>query len=108
MDEMTAIDQPVEYLESLLETLACPLDNSVPLTAVRNAAGEVVALRSRDAEYPASFQITEIEALHFLSRVPAKMNAENRFLVISRHFCTFPEAGASKKCKPISRHFQVK
>jgi uncharacterized protein YbaR (Trm112 family) len=52
MDEVTAVGQPAEYLESLLEILACPLDNSVPLSAVRNAAGEVVALRSRDAEYP--------------------------------------------------------
>jgi hypothetical protein len=50
----------------------------------------------------------EIEALHFLSRMPAKMNVESRFLAISRHFCTFSEAGASEKCKPISRHFQVK
>jgi SAM-dependent methyltransferase len=49
---VVAAGQPAEYLESLLETLACPLDNSVPLSAVRNAAGEVVALRSRDAEYP--------------------------------------------------------
>jgi SAM-dependent methyltransferase len=52
MDEVTAPGQPAEVLESLLEILACPLDNSVPLSAVRNAAGEVVALRSRDAEYP--------------------------------------------------------
>jgi len=50
----------------------------------------------------------EMEALHFLSRMPAKMNAESRFLVISLHFCAFSEAGASEKCKPISRHFQVK
>jgi ubiquinone/menaquinone biosynthesis C-methylase UbiE/uncharacterized protein YbaR (Trm112 family) len=52
MDEMTAVGQPAEVLESLLGILACPLDNSVPLSAVRNAAGEVVALRSGDAEYP--------------------------------------------------------
>lgn len=52
MEDVTTADQPVEYLESLLETLACPLDNSIPLSAVRNDAGEVVALRSRDAEYP--------------------------------------------------------
>jgi SAM-dependent methyltransferase len=52
MDEVTVVGQPAEALESLLEILACPLDNSVPLSAVRNAAGEVVALRSRDAEYP--------------------------------------------------------
>jgi uncharacterized protein YbaR (Trm112 family)/2-polyprenyl-3-methyl-5-hydroxy-6-metoxy-1,4-benzoquinol methylase len=52
MDEPTAAGQPAEYLESLLDYLACPLDNSIPLSAVRNAAGQVVALRSRDAEYP--------------------------------------------------------
>jgi SAM-dependent methyltransferase len=52
MNEVTAARQPAEYLESLLEYLACPTDNSVPLTAARNAAGKVVALRSRDAEYP--------------------------------------------------------
>jgi SAM-dependent methyltransferase/uncharacterized protein YbaR (Trm112 family) len=52
MDEVTVAGQPAEALESLLEILACPLDNSVPLSAVRNTAGEVVALRSRDAEYP--------------------------------------------------------
>ncbi len=51
MEEMTAAGQPAEYLELLLDYLACPLDNSVPLSAVRNATGEVVALRSRDAEY---------------------------------------------------------
>src|SRR5512139_3097013 len=52
MDEVTVAGQPAEALESLLGLLACPLDNSVPLSAVRNAAGEVVTLRSRDAEYP--------------------------------------------------------
>ena len=52
MKEETAVGQPVEYLKSLLEILACPLDNSVPLSAVRNAEGEVVALRSGEAEYP--------------------------------------------------------
>jgi SAM-dependent methyltransferase len=52
MDEVTAARQPADYLESLLEYLACPMDNSVPLTAARNAAGKVVALRSRDADYP--------------------------------------------------------
>jgi len=51
MEEVTAVGQPAEYLELLLDYLACPLDNSVPLSAVRNAAGEVVALRSGDAEY---------------------------------------------------------
>lgn len=60
MDEMTAAGQPPEYLESLLDILACPLDNSVPLSAVRNAAGEVVALRSRDAEYPVVYNVPRL------------------------------------------------
>ena len=51
MDEMTGASQPAEYLNSLLGYLACPLDNSVPLSPVRNAAGDVTALRSMDAEY---------------------------------------------------------
>ena len=52
MDEAPVVGQPAEYLESLLEVLASPLDNSISLSAVRNAAGEVVALWSGDAEYP--------------------------------------------------------
>ena len=51
MEEVTSAGQPAEYLESLLDYLACPLDNLVPLSAVRNAAGEIVALRSREVEY---------------------------------------------------------
>jgi len=52
MERVSVVGQPAEYLESLLGLLACPLDNSAPLSAVRNAAGEVVALRSTEAEYP--------------------------------------------------------
>ena len=52
MEDISAVSQSAEYLESLLGILACPLDNSIPLSAVRDAAGEVVALRSRDSEYP--------------------------------------------------------
>lgn len=52
MEDISAVSQSAKYLESLLEILACPLDNSVPLSVVRDAAGEVVALRSRDGEYP--------------------------------------------------------
>jgi uncharacterized protein YbaR (Trm112 family) len=52
MDKVTTAGQPAEYLESLLDILACPLDNSVPLSAVLNAAGEIVALKSGDAQYP--------------------------------------------------------
>ena len=44
--------QPAEYLEVLLDQLACPLDNTIPLSTVRNAAGKVTALKSRNAEYP--------------------------------------------------------
>jgi len=52
MEGIPVVGQPAEYLESLLEILACPMDNSVALSAVRNAAGEVAVLRSRVAEYP--------------------------------------------------------
>jgi SAM-dependent methyltransferase len=52
MDDLTGVGQPAEYVEKLLDWLASPLDNSVPLSAVRNSAGEVVALRSSEAEYP--------------------------------------------------------
>jgi len=51
-EEATTSSQPGEYLEFLLEILACPRDNTVPLLAVRDAAGTVVALRSGEAEYP--------------------------------------------------------
>jgi SAM-dependent methyltransferase len=51
MKEEIVVGQPNEYLESLLDCLACPLDNSVPLSAVRDAAGEIVAMRSKNAEY---------------------------------------------------------
>ena len=51
-DEVTAVGQPAKVLESLLEMLACPLDNSILLSAVHNAAGKVVALRSRDVFVP--------------------------------------------------------
>jgi len=44
--------QPEEYLEILLQYLACPVDNSAALTVIRDPAGEVVALRSNDREYP--------------------------------------------------------
>jgi len=51
MDNPTATVQSSEYLDLLLQYLACPVDNSVPLTAIRNVAGKVVALESRDREY---------------------------------------------------------
>ncbi len=44
--------QSEEYLEVLLPYLACPIDPTVPLTAVRDDAGRVVALRSPNGEYP--------------------------------------------------------
>ena len=52
MENITKGSQPAEYLETLLDHLACPLDNTIPLSAVRNAAGKVTALKSRNAEYP--------------------------------------------------------
>jgi SAM-dependent methyltransferase len=48
----SAITQSEQYLDLLLEYLACPVDNSVSLTAIRNHDGAVVALRSKDTEYP--------------------------------------------------------
>jgi uncharacterized protein YbaR (Trm112 family) len=52
MDKTTLVGQSVEYLESMLHVLACPLDNSIPLSAVRDTSGKIVALRSRDNKYP--------------------------------------------------------
>jgi uncharacterized protein YbaR (Trm112 family) len=43
--------QPAEYLEALLGILVCPVDGS-PLTVIRDACDRVVALRSRNGEYP--------------------------------------------------------
>ena len=48
---MTTATQPAEYLEALLRILVCPVDGS-PLTIIRDAHGRVVALRSRNGEYP--------------------------------------------------------
>jgi len=48
---MSTATQPVEYLEALLMILVCPVDGS-PLTIIRDACDRVVALRSRNGEYP--------------------------------------------------------
>jgi hypothetical protein len=45
MEEVTADGQSDEVAEPLLDILAYPLDNSVPLSAVRSAAGEVVPIK---------------------------------------------------------------
>jgi SAM-dependent methyltransferase len=52
MDATTTASQSVQDLERLLGFLACPLNPSHPLTAVRNEAGEIVVLQSENAEYP--------------------------------------------------------
>ena len=52
MENVTNDSQPAEYLEMLLDYLACPIDNTIPLSAVRDASGKVTALKSRNAEYP--------------------------------------------------------
>ena len=52
MDATTTAWQSVQDLEKLLGFLACPLNPCHPLTAVRNEAGEIVALQSENAEYP--------------------------------------------------------
>jgi len=48
---MTSV-RPEQHLDLLLGHLACPVDNSVPLTATRTPDGRVVALKSKDREYP--------------------------------------------------------
>lgn len=50
MEEMTAGTQPVEYLESLMGYLVCPVDGS-PLSVIRDSCDQVVALRSLNGEY---------------------------------------------------------
>jgi SAM-dependent methyltransferase/uncharacterized protein YbaR (Trm112 family) len=52
MEERTQHGQPEEALEFLLEVLACPTDHTLPLTAVCDAEGTVVALRSEAGDYP--------------------------------------------------------
>jgi uncharacterized protein YbaR (Trm112 family) len=44
--------QSEEYLRFLLECLACPLDLSSPLSTVSDPQGTVVALGSKDDQYP--------------------------------------------------------
>lgn len=48
----TASSQPEPYLDSLLPHLACPVDGSFPLKAIRQPDGQVTALRSAVREYP--------------------------------------------------------
>ncbi len=43
--------QTEEHLQFLLQYLACPLDPSSPLSAIRDAGGKVVALQSGENEY---------------------------------------------------------
>lgn len=52
METATAGTQSDEHLELLLEHLACPVDNTVPLNAVRDSVGRVLSLRARNREYP--------------------------------------------------------
>lgn len=52
MENLTANTQSEQHLALLLEYLACPVDNSVLLTSVRDPDGAVVALKSKDREYP--------------------------------------------------------
>lgn len=51
MEDTGGSGQSPEHLEELLGYLACPIDGS-PLTALRDAGGQVVALRSRNGKYP--------------------------------------------------------
>jgi SAM-dependent methyltransferase len=52
MRDLAVTRQPEEYLDILLQYLACPVDNSASLTVIRNPTGEVVSLRSDNREYP--------------------------------------------------------
>jgi SAM-dependent methyltransferase len=52
MENLTASAQSDRHLDFLLEYLACPIDNSVRLTPVRDHDGAVIALKSDDREYP--------------------------------------------------------
>ena len=52
MEDLTANTQPEQYLDLLLEYLACPVDNAILLTAIRSPDGKVVALKSKGREYP--------------------------------------------------------
>jgi SAM-dependent methyltransferase len=52
MKDLAVSSQPEEYLDTLLQYLACPVNNSAALTAIRNPAGKIVSLRSDDREYP--------------------------------------------------------
>ena len=51
MEETKTSSQSLAFLETLLAYVACPVDGS-PLSASRNADGQIVALRSRNGKYP--------------------------------------------------------
>jgi SAM-dependent methyltransferase len=52
MKDLAENGQPEEYLDILLQYLACPMDSSAALTAIRDPSGDVVSLQSGDREYP--------------------------------------------------------
>lgn len=52
MENLPTNIQSDRYLDLLLQHVACPIDNSISLTAIRNLDGEIVALKSKDKEYP--------------------------------------------------------
>lgn len=52
MKDCAVTGQPEEYLNILLQYLACPVDSTTPLTVIRDPAGQVVSLRSDDRDYP--------------------------------------------------------
>ena len=52
MEDHTANSLQEEHLRRLLECLASPLDNTLPLTASRTPEGKVVALKAKEGEYP--------------------------------------------------------
>jgi uncharacterized protein YbaR (Trm112 family) len=52
VESLSANTQSEEYLDLLLEYLACPTDNSILLMAIRSQNGAVAALKSKDRVYP--------------------------------------------------------
>jgi SAM-dependent methyltransferase len=51
MDNLPLSTQPEEYLEDLLEYLACPVEPSTALIPIRDNDGKVIAIRSDGREY---------------------------------------------------------
>jgi SAM-dependent methyltransferase len=75
MEEKRPVTQPAEYLEELLGYLVCPVEGS-PLTIHRDLNDQVVALRSRNGEYPVVENIPRL--------IPGLMEGTDRNLSLWR------------------------